>query len=134
MWHRIFAVISIAFIISCASLAPSSRAQQAAEVEEYLIDFSKNIEGRRILDERLPPDLDVEKFFAFLALDYSSKSYIERVREYPVKVYSDGESYILVLCDQDGKWILFKDLGRTTDKVDYPFGREGKMVPCQEKN
>ncbi|RJR46221.1 MAG: hypothetical protein C4576_11060 [Desulfobacteraceae bacterium] len=133
MWQKIFAVISIPLIISCVSLGPSGpNPEQGAKVEEYLIDFSKNIEGRRILDERLPPDLDSEKFFAFLARDYSPKKYIDQVREYPVRVYPDGDSYILVLCDREGRWILFKDLGRTTDKVDHPFGREERRIPCEE--
>jgi hypothetical protein len=131
MWLRLIVVILLALTTSCASLDPSRRTlEQADEVEEYLIDFSKNIEGRKLLDQNLPPDLDADKFFAFLAADYPNKRLIGKVREYPVKVYPDGDSYILVLCDRDGKWIIFKDLGRTIDKVDFPYGREGKRVPC----
>lgn len=132
MWFRFVIVLSLAFTISCSSLEPSLRpSDQGAEVEEYLIDFSKKIEGRRILGEQLPPDLDAEKFFAILAQDYQDGKFIDRVREYPVRVLPDGESYILILCDRDRKWILFKDLGRTIDKVDYPYGRQGIRIPCE---
>lgn len=132
MWLRLIVVVSLTFTISCASLDPSLRTiEQAAEVEEYLIDFSKNIAGRKLLDQNLPPDLDADKFFTFLSADYPNKRLIGKFREYPVKVYPDGDSYILVLCDRAGKWILFKDLGRTFDKVDFPYGREGKRVHCE---
>ena len=40
--------------------------QEVAELEEYLIDFSKKIEGHRVSTGPLPSDLDAEKFFSIL--------------------------------------------------------------------
>ncbi len=65
-----------------------------------------------------------------ISTDYHSEI-IEKVRVYPVTVMRDEESYVLILCDKDSKFILYKGLGRTIDFVDYPYFREGKTVSCK---
>ena len=40
--------------------------KEVSELEEYLIDFSKKIEGYRLQTGSLPPDLDAKKFFSIL--------------------------------------------------------------------
>jgi len=40
--------------------SPSTDLRDAAEVEEYLIDFSKKMEGHRLLTGSLPSDLNAE--------------------------------------------------------------------------
>jgi len=42
--------------------------KEVAELEEYLIDFSKKIEGHRLLTGTLPSDLNAEKFFSILEI------------------------------------------------------------------
>lgn len=106
--------------------------KEVAELEEYLIDFSKKIEGHRLLTGSLPSDLNAEKFFSILERYYPDKEIIERVKRYPVKVSPETHSYVLILCDQSSKFILYKDLGRTITFVDYPYWREGKKILCQE--
>ena len=70
-------------------------------------------------------------FFTILGPYYRNGEIIEKVREYPVTIIRDEESYVLILCDKDSKFILYKDLGRTIDFVDYPYWREKKRVSCE---
>ncbi len=79
---------------------------------------------------RLPVDLDSEKFFTILSDYYPGKDMIRDVRGYPVKVKAEGDDYELTLCDKESKFILLKDLGKTTDKVDFRYWAEGKKVDC----
>jgi len=106
--------------------------EEVSELEEYLIDFSKKIEGHRLQTGSLPPDLDAEKFFSILESYYPDKKIIKVVRKYQVRVFREGESYVLILCDKASKMALYKDLGSTIIFVDFPYYREGKKVPCQE--
>ena len=106
--------------------------KEVAELEEYLIDFSKKIEGHRLLTGTLPSDLNAEKFFSILEQYYPDKEIIKKVKKYPVRVFREGESYVLILCDKGSKMALYKDLGSTITFVDFPYYREGKKVPCQE--
>lgn len=106
--------------------------QETAELEEYLIDFSKKIEGHRLSTGPLPPDLNADKFFSILEQYYPDEEIMRKVKKYPVRVYLEPDSYVLILCDQESKFILYKDLGRTITFVDYPYWREGKKVPCGE--
>jgi hypothetical protein len=106
--------------------------QEVAELEEYLIDFSKKIEGHRLSTGPLPSDLNAEKFFLILEQYYPNKEIIRKVEKYPVRVYPESNSYVLILCDQQSKFILYKDLGRTIIFVDHPYWREGKKVSCNE--
>lgn len=133
---KIFLICSIIIVALFGYLwFQSSRGldhKEVAELEEYLIDFSKKIEGHKLLTGPLPPDLNAEKFFSILELYYPDKEILQKVKKYPVKVSLESDSYILILCDKKSKLILYKDLGRTTTFVDYPYWREGKKVPCQE--
>ncbi len=106
--------------------------KEVSELEEYLIDFSKKIEGHRLLAGFLPPDLDADKFFSILEKYYPDKKIIEIVKIYPVRVFREGESYVLILCDKGSKMALYKDLGSTITFVDFPYYRRGEKVPCQE--
>jgi hypothetical protein len=106
--------------------------KEVAELEEYLIDFSKKIEGHRLLTGTLPSDLNAEKFFSILEQYYPDKEIIKKVKEYPVRVFREGESYVLILCDKGSKMALYKDLGSTITFVDFPYYRRGEKVPCQE--
>lgn len=129
LWSLI--IISLA----CCPLFQSSQGldvKEVAELEEYLVDFSKKIEGHRLLTGSLPSDLNAEKFFSILERYYPDREIIQKVKKYPVKVFPEGHSYVLILCDQQSKLILYKDLGRTITFVDYPYWREGKRVSCQE--
>jgi hypothetical protein len=125
----------IIFSISCCPGLQSSRglnAEEGAELEEYLIDFSKKIEGHRLLTGPLPSDLNAEKFFSILEKYYPDKEIIQKVKKYPVRVFPENHSYVLILCDKESKLILYKDLGKTITFVDYPCWREGKRVSCRE--
>ncbi len=106
--------------------------KEVSELEEYLIDFSKKVEGHRLQIGSLPPDLDAGKFFSILEKYYPDKKIINTVRKYPVRVSREGESYVLILCDKGSKMALYKDLGSTITFVDFPYYREGRKVPCQE--
>ena len=133
---RIFFLGSLVILIlaSCPWFQSSQGfdLQAVAELEEYLIDFSKKIEGHRLSTGPLPPDLDPEKFFFILEQYYRDKEIIRKVKKYPVRVYPEGNSYVLILCDQESRFILYKDLGRTITFIDYAYWREGKKVPCNE--
>jgi len=100
---------------------------EVRELEKYLIDFSIYLKGKD-----LPANLDAQKFFALLAAGYPHPDIIEKVKQYPVKVRKEGESYVLVLCDKQSEWMLYKDLGETTNRVDYILEPEGFMVQCRE--
>jgi len=106
--------------------------KEVSELEEYLIDFSKKIEGYRLQTGSLPPDLDAKKFFSILEQYYPDKKIIKIVKKYPVRVSLEGESYVLILCDKGSRMALYKDLGSTITHVDFPYYREGKKVPCHE--
>jgi len=106
--------------------------QEIAELEEYLIDFSKKIEGHRLSIGPLPADLNADKFFSILEQYYPDKEIIRKVKKYSVRVYPESNSYVLTLCDQESKFILYKDLGRTITFIDHPYWREEKKVPCNE--
>lgn len=133
---RIFFLWSLAiFILASCLWFQSSQGfdqQAVAELEEYLIDFSKKIEGHRLSTGPLPSDLNAEKFISILEQYYPDKEIIRKVSKYPVRVYPEDNSYVLILCDQESKFILYKDLGRTITFIDYPYWREGKKVPCNE--
>lgn len=101
-------------------------------MEEYLIDFSKKIEGHKLQTGSLPLDLDAEKFFSILEKYYPDKKIIKIVKKYPVRVSRQGESYVLILCDKASKMVLYKDLGSTITFVDFPYYREGQRPPCHE--
>ena len=83
-----------------------------------------------ILNGPLPPDLDAAKFFAILAPYYQNKEPIQKVKSYPVRVILQEESYVLILCDKEAKFIVYKDLGKTIDFVDYRYWHEHKQIPC----
>jgi hypothetical protein len=106
--------------------------KEVSELEEYLIDFSKKIEGYRLQAGSLPPDLDTKKFFSILEQYYPDKKIIKIVKKYPVQVSREGESYILILCDKGSRMVLYKDLGSTITRVDFPYYREGQRPPCHE--
>ena len=105
--------------------------KEVSELEEYLIDFSKKIEGHRLQTGSLPPDLSADKFFSILENYYPDKKIIKIVKRYPVQVSREGESYVLILCDKGSKMSLYRDLGSTITHVDFPYYREGQKVPCQ---
>jgi hypothetical protein len=133
---RIFFLWSLPiFILASCLWFQSSQGfdqQAVAELEEYLIDFSKKIEGHRLSTGPLPSDLNAKKFISILEQYYPDKEIIRKVSKYPVRVYPEDNSYVLILCDQESKFILYKDLGRTITFIDYPYWREGKKVPCNE--
>ena len=122
-------------LLACGPLfltSPSTDLKEAAELEEYLIDLSKKMEGHRLLTGSLPSRLNAEIFFSIVEKYYPDKEIILKVRKYPVKVFIEGNSYALTLCDQQSRLMLYRDLGETITFVDYPYWREGKEVPCQE--
>jgi hypothetical protein len=131
---RIFFLWSfIIFILALCPWVQSSERfdrQAVAELEEYLIDFSKKIEGHRLSTGPLPSDLNADKLFSILEQYYPDKEIIQKVKKYPVRVYSENNSYVLILCDQESKFILYKDLGRTITFVDHPYWREREKIPC----
>lgn len=133
---RIFLLWSfIIFSMVGFRCGPSSQEidhKEVSELEEYLIDFSKKIEGHRLQTGSLPLDLDAKKFFSILESYYPDKKIIKIVRKYPVQVSREGESYVLILCDKGSKMALYKDIGSTITHVDFPYYREGKKVPCHE--
>jgi len=96
-------------------------------LEDYLIDFSKALQGKP-----LPRDLDAEKFFAILEKHYTNPEAINEVKQYHVEVDNEAESYDIVICDRQHKWRLYRDLGKTTDYVEYPYWPERKEIECQE--
>jgi hypothetical protein len=101
--------------------------EEADVLEDYLIDFSKALQGKP-----LPRDLDAEKFFAVLEKHYTNQEAINEVKQYHVEVDNDAESYDIVICDRQHKWRLYRDLGKTTDHVEYPYWPERKEIECQE--
>lgn len=128
LWSLIiFSVVGLRCRHSSQELDP----KEVSELEEYLIDFSKKIEGYRLQTGSLPPDLDAKKFFSILEKCYPDNKIIKIVKKYPVRVSLEGESYILILCDKGSKMALYKDLGSTITHVDFPYYREGQKVPCQ---
>jgi hypothetical protein len=133
---KILLLCSIIFfsLVFCSKFQSSQEIdpKEVSELEEYLIDFSKKIEGHRLLAGFLPPDLDADKFFSILEKYYPDKKIIEIVKKYPVRVFREGESYVLILCDKGSKMALYKDLGSTITFVDFPYYRRGEKVPCQE--
>jgi len=106
--------------------------QEVTELEEYLIDFSKKIEGHRLSTGPLPSDLNADKFFSILEQYYPDTEIIRKVNKYPVRVHPEGISYVLIVCDQESKFIFYKDFGRTITFIDHPYWREEKKVPCGE--
>ena len=75
---------------------------------------------------------DVIKSTARKLLDLWLQGFKKIVKQYPVRVSHEGESYVLILCDKGSKMALYKDLGSTITHVDFPYYREGKKVPCNE--
>jgi len=108
-----------------ASLGQSSQGFNA--VEQYLVDFSKRMKGMK-----LPSDLNARKYFSLLEPIYPDQKIIRTVRQYPVKVVKEGESYNLLLCDRDRRFTIIGDLGSTTDFVDKPYWRQEEDVTCPE--
>jgi hypothetical protein len=133
---KILLLCSIIFfsLVFCSKFQSSQEIdpKEVSELEEYLIDFSKKIEGYRLLAGFLPPDLDTDKFFSILEKYCPDKKIIEIVKKYPIRVFREGESYVLILCDKGSKMALYKDLGSTITFVDFPYYRRGEKVPCQE--
>lgn len=105
---------------------------EVAELEEFLIDFSKKMEGHRLIIGSLPPDLNAEKFFSILESYYPDSEIIKKARRYPIRVYPESESYVLILCDKDSEYILYKDFGWTITVIDFPYWRDRKRVPCEK--
>lgn len=103
---------------------------EVAYLEDYLVDFSQKIQGYTLLNGLLPPDLDAPKFFVILEPYYPNKEPIEKIKLYPVRVLPQDESYMLILCDKESRFIVYKDLGKTIDFVDYRYWHENKQVPC----
>ena len=99
---------------------------EADELEQYLIEFSKALEGKKS-----PPDIDAEKFFATLQKYYFNPEVIEKVKQFPMTVENDGNSYILTCCDREGKYKLYRDLGKTTDYTDDAYWPDRRAVPCK---
>jgi hypothetical protein len=126
-----FVILSLVF---CSKFQSSQEIdpKEVSELEEYLIDFSKKIEGHKLQTGSLPLDLDAEKFFSILEKYYPDKKIIKIVKKYPVRVSRQGESYVLILCDKASKMVLYKDLGSTITFVDFPYYREGQRPPCDE--
>jgi len=127
----LFIILSLVFF-SCRHSSQEIDPKEVSELEEYLIDFSKKIEGHRLQTGSLPPDLDVKRFFSILEKYYPDNKILKIVKKYPVQVSREGESYILILCDKGSKVALYKDLGSTITHVDFPYYREGQKVPCHE--
>lgn len=100
---------------------------EGAEIEECLIDFSQKMAA-------VSPDqllsLDRDRFFAVLEPAYSDRTCLDRVMAYPIQVRSEGQSYVLTVCEKGRRWLLFEDDGRTIDQVDRAYVREGKKVSC----
>jgi len=92
---KILLLCSIIFfsLVFCSKFQSSQEIdpKEVSELEEYLIDFSKKIEGHRLLAGFLPPDLDAEKFFSILEQYYPDKEIIKKVKKYPVRVFREGE-------------------------------------------
>ncbi len=120
-------------LFACSSLPTSSSVSDFADQEEYIIDFSKKIEGYQLANGPLPKNLNADVFFALLQPFYKDTGIMEKVRKYPVAVFNEGESYVLILCDKDARFTVLKDLGATTDRIDFPYYREQKQVPCDIK-
>ena len=133
---KILFLCSIIFLAFVSCSGPQSSQdidpKEVSELEEYLIDFSKKIEGYRLQTGSLPPDLDTKKFFSILEQYYPDKKIIKIVKKYPVRVSLEGESYVLILCDKGSRMALYKDLGGTITRVDFPYYREGQRPPCHE--
>jgi hypothetical protein len=102
------------------------RAKELDDLEGYLIDFSKALNGKEI-----PPDLDRDKFFNLLEKHYSHREIVDTVKKYQVKVRNKDESYEVTICDMQQKWCLYRDYGDTVDFVDYPYWPEGTYVDCR---
>ena len=126
-----FIILSLVFY-SCDPSFQEIDPKEVSELEEYLIDFSKKIEGHRLQTGSLPPDLDAKKFFSILENYYPDKKIIKIIRKYPVQVSREGESYVLILCDKGSRMALYKDIGSTITHVDFPYYREGQRLPCHE--
>jgi len=118
--------------LRCGPSSQEIDPKEVSELEEYLIDFSKKIEGHRLQTGSLPPDLDAKKFFSILENYYPDKKIIKIIRKYPVQVSREGESYVLILCDKGSRMALYKDIGSTITHVDFPYYREGQRPPCHE--
>jgi hypothetical protein len=123
-------VIPVFFILSCSTSLSLADKSQIAELDDCLVDFSQKIKGHTLLQSPLPQDLDAEKLFSILDTYYQDKGCLKKVKVYPVRVYIEDDSYTLILCDKDSKFTLYKDLGKTTDFVDFPYYRQQKEVPC----
>jgi hypothetical protein len=135
MRHRInlflaYTAVIISLTSCCFFHPPVVTDTEVAYLEDYLVDFSQKVQGYTLLNGPLPPDLDVPKFFSMLDQYYQNKEPIEKVKSYPVRVMAQDESYVLILCDKESKFIVYKDLGKTIDFVDYRYWQEQKQVPC----
>lgn len=123
--------ITIISITSCSLFHPLVVTDtEVAYLEDYLVDFSQKIQGYTLLNGPLPSDLDASKFFVILDPYYPNKDPIEKVKSYPVTVIPQDESYVIILCDKESRFIVYKDLGKTIDFVDYRYWHESKQVPC----
>ena len=127
-------VIPVFFIVSCSTSLSLADKSQIAELDDCLVDFSQKIKGHTLLQGPLPQDLDAEIFFSILEPYYQDKGCLIKVRVYPVRVYIQDDSYGLILCDKDSKFTFYKDLGKTTDFVDFPYYRQQKEMPCDTNN
>jgi hypothetical protein len=123
----IFSVVGL----QCGRSSKEIDPKEVSELGGYLIDFSKKIEGYWRQTGSLPPDLDAKKFFSILEDHYPDKKIIKIVKKYPAWVSREGDSYVLILCDRKARMSLYKDLGSTTNFVDFPYYREGQKIYCQ---
>jgi hypothetical protein len=126
----VLAMTVVVMVGCCSSSKLTTPSAPVANLEEYLIDFSKKAEGYRIKYGSLPPDLNADKFFEMIRPYYRDDAMQQKVRAYPVIVSREDESYVLILCDKDAQYILYKDLGKTIDRVDFPYWREQQQVAC----
>lgn len=127
-------LVLVFFLVACGSPnVPTAADSEVSVLEEYLIDFSKKIEGYKMKGGSLPADLDGDSFIALMDELCPGKQMIQAVRDYPLRVHSEGGDYVLVLCDRDSRYALMKDLGQTTDKVDFRYQAEGILAPCGQE-
>jgi hypothetical protein len=121
--------LSAAFLLtSCYS-----NLSQVAELDDCLVDFSQKIKGHQLQQGPLPSDLDADMFFSILDRYYQDKECLKQVKVYPVRVSAEDDSYVLVLCDKDSQFIHYKDVGKTTYYVDFPYYRQNQLVPCNNE-
>jgi hypothetical protein len=127
-------VIPAVLMASCTTSSYLADKSQIADLDDCLVDFSQKMKGHMLLQGPLPQDLDARKFFSILEPYYQDRECLKKVAAYPVRVSIQDAGYILILCDNDSRFTLYKDLGKTTDFVDFPYYRQQNTVPCNDDN